>query len=114
MTESIFRDDAVFVDPTNKTVGLQKYVSVCRQLFDGECSAVRLLDIRVVSPTEIRARWTLGGALRLPWRPRVRQFEGQSTYTIDSDGLIQKQTEEWSISPLDALVETITPGAGGC
>ena len=111
LTQAIWRDDAVFADPTNKTVGTQKYVSVCKQLFDEQCSAVRLLDINIISPTSIRARWTLRGVLKLPWRPRVREFEGSVVYTIRDDGLIVNQTEEWSVSPAEALLETITPGA---
>ena len=106
----------VFIDPTNRTVGLEKYCDVCASLFDSQCSEVSLLDIRVVSPTAIRARWTLGGVIKLPWRPRVATFEGASTYTLDADGLIAEQREEWSISPLAALLETVTPGApaGSC
>ena len=52
----------------------------------------------------------LGGKLKFPWKPVVKPFEGEVTYTLDSDGLIIQQKENWSISAFEALRETFTPG----
>jgi hypothetical protein len=112
MAVDVFRDDCSFVDPTNTTVGLQKYLAALDLLFDPEHSAVKLLDIRVVGPRRIVATWTLGGYLRFPWHPFVPDFEGTATYTLDASGLVARQEETWGISPLEALRETFTPTAG--
>ena len=112
MAVDVFRDDCSFVDPTNATVGLQKYLTALDLLFDPEHSNVKLLDIRVAGPRSILATWTLGGYLRFPWHPFVPDFDGTATYTLDADGLVARQEETWSISPLEALRETFTPTAG--
>ena len=57
-------------------------------LFDPEHSQVKLLSIAVTGPSTIAASWTLGGYLRFPWRPRVKEFQGDqcfcsATYFID-------------------------------
>ena len=112
MAVDVFRDDCAFVDPTNSTVGLQKYMTALDLLFDPEHSTVKLLDIHVAAPRRIEATWTLGGYLKFPWHPFVPDFEGTATYTLDTDGLVARQQETWSISPLEALRETFTPTAG--
>eukprot|EP00897_Mesotaenium_endlicherianum_P009254 jgi/Mesen1/8357/ME000463S07801 len=101
-----------FKDPTNTTVGLDKYLQAVSILFDPAFSKQELVSIAVTSPTTIDAKWTLGGFLKFPWRPRVVPFEGATQYTIDAEGLVSLHDESWSISPLTALIETITPTFG--
>lgn len=65
-----------FVDPTNDTVGLDRYLKAVDVLFDGAQSELKLKDIRVVDSRTIRAEWTLAGVLKFPWRPRIQSFDG--------------------------------------
>lgn len=65
-----------FVDPTNDTVGLDRYLRAVDVLFDGEESELKLLSIDVVDDRTIKATWTLAGVLKFPWRPRIQPFEG--------------------------------------
>lgn len=110
LTREVFREDCIFKDPTNKTIGVEKYLAALKLLFDPIESRVELKSIAVDSPHTIVATWTLSGSLKLPWKPRVRPFDGSSIYTIDDEGLIAIQDEKWSISAVEALVETFTPG----
>lgn len=91
LTTDIWREDALFVDPTNTTKGLRKYMAALDLLFDPSVSTLVLDTIAVTGPRTVYATWTLGGMLRLPWRPVVAPFKGTSTYTLDSDGLIERQ-----------------------
>lgn len=112
LTRDIYKDDCRFRDPTNETVGLEKYLQAVSILFDPANSKQELLSIAVTSPTTITAKWTLGGYLKFPWRPRVVPFEGSTQYVVDTEGLVALHDEKWSISPLTALLETITPSFG--
>lgn len=111
LTRAIFRDDCRFVDPTNDIVGLNRYINALDLLFDPAKSKVELLDIQVTGPTTIEASWTLGGELKLPWRPKVETFTGRCVYTLDeATGLIREQAQTWSKPAFVALRETFTPG----
>jgi hypothetical protein len=101
------------VDPTNSVVGLSRYLKALTLLFDASVSAVRLVEIHVAAPNLIEATWTLGGQLRLPWRPVIKMFEGKSVYLLNADGLVAEQRQSWSISAAEALSETFTPSFGG-
>jgi len=62
---------------------------------------------------QITARIRSGGVLRLAWSPRISSYESLIKYTIDDDGLIERQEQEWSISASEALRETFTPSPLG-
>ncbi len=49
----------------------------------------------------------------MPWHPLIKTFEGKSVYLLNADGLIAEQKQSWSISPVEALVETFAPSFGG-
>lgn len=111
LTRAIFLDDCRFVDPTNDIVGLNRYIKALDLLFDPALSKVELLNIQVTSPSTIEAEWTLGGQLKLPWRPKVTTFTGRCVYTLDeTTGLIREQAQTWSKPAFVALRETFTPG----
>eukprot|EP00850_Spirogloea_muscicola_P018812 SM000176S03143 [mRNA] locus=s176:237921:239569:+ [translate_table: standard] len=61
LTREIYRDDCRFKDPTNETVGLDKYLQAVGILFDPRVSKQELRAIRVTGPDTIHADWTLGG-----------------------------------------------------
>ena len=115
MTGDIFADDARFVDPNNAVTGLQKYRRALSFLF--EPSRSTLEDVRVSvppsgsGPPTIIADYVAQGELKLPWRPRISPWRGHITYTLNAQGLIISQVDEWSISRLTALRQTF--GIGG-
>eukprot|EP00242_Pyramimonas_sp_CCMP2087_P005563 CAMPEP_0198212530 /NCGR_PEP_ID=MMETSP1445-20131203/26495_1 /TAXON_ID=36898 /ORGANISM="Pyramimonas sp., Strain CCMP2087" /LENGTH=248 /DNA_ID=CAMNT_0043886995 /DNA_START=78 /DNA_END=824 /DNA_ORIENTATION=+ len=112
LTKELFADDCRFKDPTNDIVGLARYVKALGILFDPLDSSVELVSIQVTGPSTIEADWTLGGTLKLPWRPKIGRIQGHTIYTLNNDGIVQTQEQQWSISGVKALVETFTPGAG--
>ena len=76
LTPELFADDCRFVDPTNDVVGLSRYVTAMRLLFDPAASTLTLRGIRVAAPRVIEADYALEGRLKFPWRPRVTPYEG--------------------------------------
>merc|ERR1711879_320602 len=108
MPVQIFADDCRFKDPTNDVVGLKRYIKALGALFDREKSKVQLLSIDVTSPSTIEATYEAGGVLKFAWHPCVAPYEGRVVYTVDSNGLVVKQEQEWSISAAEALRETFS------
>lgn len=92
--------------------GLAKYVSAAAGLFDRRQSRVDLLRIEARGEGEIVASWRLEGALNLPWKPRIKPYTGETTYTFDERGLVVRHVETWSVSALDAFVSVVWPGFG--
>ena len=107
----VFDDECRFKDPTNDVVGLSRYQKALGILFDESKSKVKLESIEVVEGEQkIKARYLLGGTLKLPWRPCVPEYGGVVTYTLsDETGLVVSQDQEWTISAAEALRETFTP-----
>jgi len=113
LTPEIFRDNCIFIDPTNSVSSLSRYQNALRILFDPDESTVRLVEPLVINEEErtVSGRIQSWGVLQLPWRPRVSSYETSITYSIDDDGLIYSQAQEWSIAASEALQETFTPGS---
>lgn len=60
----------------------------------------------------IKARWRIEGALRLPGRPTIKPYVGETVYEFDDRGLVVKHDEKWSISAIDAFVSVLWKGYG--
>lgn len=73
-----------FVDPTNDVTGLSKYKKALTILFDPAQSEVQFKGIRISGPDTIEADWTLGGTLKLPWRPRIQTIDGHTVSELAS------------------------------
>lgn len=114
LSASIYADDCVFdgPDPDVPVTGLAKYVSAAAGLFDRRQSRVDLLEIETRGEGQIVATWRLEGALNLPWKPRIKPYTGETTYTFDQRGLVVSHVETWSVSALDAFVSVVWPGFG--
>lgn len=112
LDESIFRDDCVFVDPTNRVSSLTQYRNALRILFDPSESQVQLVKPMSVNHEEntIEATIRSRGVLQLPWRPYITAYESRIIYSVDENGLILEQSQTWSKSASRALQETFTPG----
>lgn len=111
LSEELFRDDCVFVDPTNSVASLSRYRNALRILFDPNQSAVRLVEPLTVDEKDrtISGRIRSWGVLQLPWKPRISSYETKIVYSIDDDGLVYSQNQEWNIPASEALSETFTP-----
>lgn len=44
-----------------------------------------------------------------PLAPRCLRPTGHTVYTLNGEGLIQQQEQQWSITPTEALVQSFTP-----
>lgn len=111
ISTDIFRDDCKFIDPTNSVSSLSRYQNALKILFDPQQSYVELLEPLAIDESNktINARIRSGGILQLPWHPCISPYESTITYSVDTDGLIASQTQQWSISASQALKETFTP-----
>lgn len=111
----IFRDDCVFIDPTNSVSSTSQYQTALRVLFDPKESTVRLLSPLSISEEErtITATIQSHGILQLPWRPIVKAYESTIVYKVDNNGLIFEQLQTWSKSASEALKESFTPNVFG-
>lgn len=112
LDESIFRDDCLFVDPTNRVTSLSQYRNALRILFDPAKSRVELVKPIQVKEEEhtIEATIRSRGFLQLPWRPYITAYESSIVYTVDENGLISEQSQTWSKAASKALRESFTPG----
>jgi len=112
LTRRIFADDCRFIDPTNDTTGLDRYLKALDNLFDPARSSVELQDIRITGENTIEADWTLGGYLVFPWNPKIDRIGGHTVYTLNDAGIVQQQQHDWDISPAKALIQSFTPTFG--
>ena len=110
LTPEIFEDDCQFVDPTNTTKSLSKYVNTLKILFDPETSSVDLKSIEVKDDHTIVGVYDCEGYLKLPWHPRVKPYTGTVTWKTNENGLILSQTQVWSgVTAAGAIIESFTP-----
>lgn len=113
LNTTIYRDDCVFdgPDPDMPVRGLRKYLNAASNLFDHSSSTAKLLSLDVIDQNTVVARWELEGVLHLPWHPKLPIWTGQTTYHLDSDGLVYRHEESWDISVMQAFTETLLPQA---
>lgn len=110
----LFDDNCRFVDPTNDVASLSRYRTALSLLFDADVGqSVTLLGQPVIDVDRRAISASLRvspGILKLPWRPRIRAFDTNITWYVGNDGVVREQTQQWSISAVDALLQTFTPG----
>jgi hypothetical protein len=112
LSTSLYRDDCFFdgPDPDMPVQGLRKYLNAASQLFETKSSVAELLDLEVDAATDlIVAHWRMKGVLQLPWKPKLPEWTGTTTYHRDADGLIYKHTETWDLSVAQAFLKTLWP-----
>lgn len=108
---SLYAPDAFFdaPDPDMPVRGAAKFADALSGLFDPRVSYCDLLDIRVADNSTLVALWRLEGVLRLPWRPTVAPFVGETTYTLDDARLIASHVERWSCTATEAFASAVVP-----
>lgn len=110
LTANVYRDDCLFdgPDPDMPVQGIRKYMNAASQLFEYKSSTAELLSLYINERTAV-ARWRFNGTMRLPWKPKLPEVTGTTTYHIDSSGLIYKHIETWDLSAFQAFVQTFLP-----
>ncbi|GKY93033.1 hypothetical protein MPSEU_000271600 [Mayamaea pseudoterrestris] len=121
LNTTIYRDDCFFdgPDPDMPVKGLRKYLNAASQLFDQAKSRAELLSLDIVETNDdennssnrrvIVAKWRMNGVLRLPWKPKLPNWTGTTTYYFDENGMIYKHQETWDMSVMQAFLRTLWP-----
>lgn len=109
LTQAVYADNCFFdgPDPDMPVRSLQRYSDALHGLFDPSLSRYELLELKPRGPHTFTASWRLEGALKLPWRPKIKPYVGTTLYELDEDGLICSHTETWSVSALDAFASVL-------
>lgn len=99
----IYAADIHFSDPLSHFQGLRSYRLIFWSLrFHARLFFTQIqFDVQRVQPRgagQVVADWTVVGQLRLPWRPQLC-FNGQSTYTLNGEGLICRHVDTWDQAP---------------
>jgi hypothetical protein len=106
LNPSVYRDDCLFdgPDPDMPVKGLRKFRGAASQLFDRKKSTAELLDFKTEGDVII-AKWKMNGVIRLPWKPRMPEVIGETTYYLDDDNLVYMHKETWDISAIEAFLK---------
>jgi hypothetical protein len=111
----IYAEDIYFRDPVNTFKGKLNYRIIfwtlrfhARLFFTA--IAFDLHSISHPAQDTIFATWTVRGTLRLPWKARLC-FNGDSTYTLNANGLICRHLDTWDRQPGEILKQFFRKGA---
>jgi hypothetical protein len=107
ITYDIYSQDIFFKDPVNTFKGKFNYRIIFWTLrFHGKLFFTELFfdlhDVAQSDESTILADWTVRGTLRVPWKAQVF-FNGTSTYSVNSDGLIYNHIDTWDRPPKEIL-----------
>ncbi|MBV9390005.1 MAG: DUF2358 domain-containing protein [Chroococcidiopsidaceae cyanobacterium CP_BM_ER_R8_30] len=114
ITYDIYTEDIYFQDPISKFKGKINYRIIFWTLrFHGQLFFTQLyFDLHAVhqeAKDTILATWTVRGTLRVPWKAQIF-FNGYSTYTINSEGLIYNHIDTWDRKPTEILQQFFRKG----
>jgi hypothetical protein len=114
ITYDIYSQDIFFKDPVNTFKGKFNYRIIFWTLrFHGKLFFTELFfDLHSVAQSDestILADWTVRGTLRVPWKAQVF-FNGTSTYSMNSDGLIYNHIDTWDRPPKEILKQFLPQG----
>ena len=95
---SIFSNSFEFADNSVATAGIKSYAVGVRKLFDQATARAELISVVADEPTRsLLVTWRLEGAVNLPLKPRIPPYVVITTLTIDAEGLICKQLDEFTV-----------------
>lgn len=114
ITYDIYSSDIFFKDPVNTFKWKFNYRIIFWTLrFHGKLFFTELFfDLHKVYPKDestILAEWTVRGTLRVPWKARLF-FNGTSTYSLNSEGLINNHLDTWDRPPGEILKQFFQRG----
>lgn len=109
----IYSSDIFFKDPVNMFQSKFNYRIIFWTLrFHARLFFTKISfdvhDIQQTDPNIIKVWWTVRGKLRVPWEANIF-FNGDSTYTLNSEGLISDHRDNWDRSPKAILKQFLPP-----
>lgn len=107
ITYQIYSSDIFFKDPVNMFQGKLNYRIIFWTLrFHARLFFTEIhFDVHDIQHTEtniIKVWWTVRGKLRVPWEANIL-FNGDSTYKLNSEGLIYDHRDQWDRPPKEIL-----------
>lgn len=103
-----FSDDFVFRDPDVSTNGLQAYAQGTGTVLSG-CRA-DAVDVTILDETSFTIRWRIEGTTTVPFGGvRIKPYIVSSKFTINKDGLVDSETDSFSIPTWDILLSAFAP-----
>lgn len=103
----IYTAEIEFKDPVNEFKGKFNYRIIFWTLrFHARLFFTKIyFDVHRIEQTAkdtIRVEWTVRGRLRLPWEANLF-FNGDSTYTLTPEGVIDRHRDRWDRKPSEIL-----------
>ncbi|CAL1150859.1 unnamed protein product [Cladocopium goreaui] len=103
-----FDDKFVFRDPDVTTNGLQEYSKGTGAVLSN-CKA-DAIDVTVKEPKQFAIRWRIAGTANVPFPGlKIKPYIVTSTFTVNDDGLVDSETDSFSIPTWDLLLSAIAP-----
>ncbi|KAK9795947.1 hypothetical protein WJX73_002502 [Symbiochloris irregularis] len=113
LPKEVYKDDALFIDPTQQTRGVELWSRAVPALFDWRKCQVDLIDIGVKDPHHIDIRFRLDGKFTfLLLGLRLKPFTASCVFTTDDSGLIVEQKETWDVPASDLLISALIKSYG--
>jgi hypothetical protein len=109
----LFADDFTFKDDSVATSGIKSYATGVRKLFDQATAKAELIAVEVSlgqtssEPHKIVIIWRLEGGVNLPFKPKIKPYVVTTTFTLNEQGLIDSQLDEFSVPGWDLLLSTL-------
>ena len=109
----LFAEDFTFKDDSVATSGIKSYAMGVRKLFDQATAKAELIAVEVVAgqttseAPKVVVAWRLEGGVNLPFKPKIKPYVVTTTFTLNSEGLIDSQLDEFSVPGWDLLLSTI-------
>ncbi|CAK9024713.1 Protein-lysine methyltransferase C42C1.13 [Durusdinium trenchii] len=107
-----FDDNFVFRDPDVTTNGIQAYSKGTGAVLSN-CQA-DAIDVQLFEPDRFAIRWRIAGTANVPFPGlRIKPYIVTSTFTVNSQGLVDSETDSFSIPTWDLLLSAVAPWLPG-
>ncbi|CAE7636697.1 C42C1.13 [Symbiodinium necroappetens] len=104
-----FSDSFVFRDPDVTTNGIREYAKGTGTVLSG-CKA-DAVDVQIIEPDKFAIRWRIEGTANVPFPGlKIKPYIVTSTFTVNENGLVDSETDAFSIPTWDILLSALTPG----
>ncbi|CAK0905628.1 unnamed protein product [Prorocentrum cordatum] len=103
-----FADSFAFRDPDVSTKGLKEYASGTGTVLSN-CRA-DVTEVLVTGPSTFVIKWRIEGTANVPVPGlRIKPYIVISTFTVNGDGLVDSETDAFSIPSWDILLSAVAP-----
>ncbi|CAE7023068.1 unnamed protein product [Symbiodinium sp. CCMP2456] len=104
-----FSDGFVFRDPDVTTNGIREYAKGTGTVLSG-CKA-DAVDVQIIEPDKFAIRWRIEGTANVPFPGlKIKPYIVTSTFTVNENGLVDSETDAFSIPTWDILLSALSPG----